>query len=356
MRVLVTGGAGFVGSHVVDLLIDSGHEVRVLDSLTAAAHHDRPDYLNPAADYVFADLVDEQAVQQAVAGMEAICHQGARVGLGVDFDDVTSYVTDNALGTAFLLRALHRRRFEGRIVLASSMVVYGEGGYACASHGRVRPPPRRSADLAIGVFEPLCPTCGEALEPVSVGEDEPLDPRNVYAATKVHQEQLCQAYAIAASADVVSLRYHNVYGPRMPRDTPYAGVASIVRSAYEAGRAPSIFEDGRQRRDFVHVRDVARANLAALTAEGEVSGAYNVASGRVSTIEEMALALRAGFEGDAPAPQVTGEFRLGDVRHINASPARARERLGFAASVGFEEGMREFATDPLRAMGAARAS
>ncbi len=321
----------------------------MLDVLSEVAHHDRPDYLNPAAEYVIADLVDASAVRRAVDGVEAVCHQGARVGLGVDFGDVTDYVTDNALGTATLLRALHERAFSGRIVLASSMVVYGEGGYSCQDHGRVRPPPRRERDLVAGRFEPPCPRCGLPLEPEAVNEDEPLDPRNVYAATKVHQEQLCQAYAIASGVEVVRLRYHNVYGPRMPRDTPYAGVASIVRSAYEAGRAPRIFEDGQQRRDFVHVHDVARANLAALTAEGDVSGAYNVASGEITTIGEMAVALRQGFGSDLPAPRVTGEFRLGDVRHITASPDRARQRLGFSAAVLPVGGMRGFATDPLRA-------
>ncbi len=352
MKILVTGGAGFVGSQVVDLLLSEGHDVRVLDGLAAAAHRARPDYLRPEADYLLADLADEDAVGRAVAGVDAVCHQAARVGLGVDFDDVTDYVTDNAGGTATLLRALHRRRFEGRIVLASSMVVYGEGGYRCPDHGRVRPPARQSADQAAGRFEPPCPSCGLPLEPVEVDEDEPLDPRNVYAATKVHQEHLCQAYAIASGAEVVRLRYHNVYGPRMPRDTPYAGVASIVRSAYESRRAPHVYEDGLQRRDFVHVSDVARANLAALVSASEVAGAYNVASGQVHTIAEMAWALRAGFDADVPEPVVTGEFRLGDVRHITASPARARERLGFSASVSFDDGMRAFATDPLREVGA----
>ncbi len=348
MKVLVTGGCGFVGSHVVDLLVEHGHEVRVLDGITASAHARPPDYLNPEAEYVLADLADRTAVERAVIGVDAVCHQAARVGLGVDFDDVTDYVSDNAGGTAALLQALHRRRFDGRLVLASSMVVYGEGGYRCPEHGRVRPPARRQQDLEQGQFEPLCPLCRAPLEPVDVDENEPLDPRNVYAATKVHQEHLCQAYAVVSGADVVSLRYHNVYGPRMPRDTPYAGVASIVRSAYEAGRPPRVFEDGRQRRDFVHVKDVARANLCALVSAGRVAGPYNVASGEMHTIAEMAWALRGGFPSGTPEPRVTGEFRLGDVRHITASPARSATHLGFHAGVDFATGMVAFATDPLR--------
>ena len=201
-----------------------------------------------------------------------MCHQAARVGLGVDFTDVTDYVRDNALGTATLLKALHATGFHGRFVQASSMVVYGEGAYSCDVHGPVAPGPRLVADLDAGRFEPPCPVCGRALDPALVDETAPLDPRNVYAATKLHQEHLARAFAMATGADVVSLRYHNVYGPRMPRDTPYAGVASIVRSACESGVAPRVFEDGGQRRDFVHVTDVATANVLALTAPGQVAG------------------------------------------------------------------------------------
>src|SRR3954454_5195432 len=179
------------------------------------------------------------------------------VGLGVDLEDITEYAGINDLGTAVLLRALARRPVP--LVLASSMVVYGEGRYRCAEHGLVRPGPRRAAELDAGQFEPPCPVCGRPLDPESVPEDAPLDPRNVYAATKVAQEHLCTAFARETGATVTALRYHNVYGPRMPRDTPYAGVASIFRSSLAAGKAPRVFEDGGQRRDFVHVRDVAAA-------------------------------------------------------------------------------------------------
>src|SRR4051794_32925115 len=197
------------------------------------------------------------------------------VGLGVDLNDIADYVAHNDLGTATLLKALASRPLP--LVLASSMVVYGEGRYRCPEHGIVRPPPRRPRDLDDGRFEPPCPHCERDLEPEPVPEDAPLDPRNVYAATKVAQEHLCAAYARETGATVTALRYHNVYGPRMPRDTPYAGVASIFRSALEAGRRPRVFEDGEQTRDFVHVRDVARANVLALSAH--VPGAFNVASG-----------------------------------------------------------------------------
>lgn len=349
MRVLVTGGAGFVGSHVIDDLVAAGATPVVLDNLDPAAHAGPPDYLNPAADLRCADLTDADAVARAVAGVDAVCHQAARVGLGLDFDDVTRYVHDNDLGTAVLLRALWRSGFHGRLVVASSMVVYGEGRYRCGTHGDQQPAPRRRADLEAGRFEPACPRCGAALDPVTVPEDAPLDPRNVYAATKVHTEHLTGVFAREADVPVAWLRYHNVYGPRMPRDTPYAGVASIFRSALAAGRSPRVFEDGRQRRDFVHVRDVARANLRALTADPAPTGPFNVASGTPHTVGDLAHALADAFGPGAPRPVVTGEFRLGDVRHVVASPRRAAEVLGFRAEIDFDEGMREFAHAPLRA-------
>jgi dTDP-L-rhamnose 4-epimerase len=228
------------------------------------------------------------------------------------------------------------------------MVVYGEGRYRCARHGDVRPGPRSAEALDGGRFEPPCPVCGEPLEPAAVPEDAPLDPRSVYAATKVAQEHLCAAFSRETGVPVTALRYHNVYGPRMPRDTPYAGVASIFRSALEAGGEPRVFEDGGQRRDFVHVRDVARANLLALLAPEPVAGAFNVASGTPRTVLDMARALASAFDG-AHEPVVTGEWRGGDVRHIFASAARAEDALGFAAEEEFGDGMREFARARLRA-------
>jgi dTDP-L-rhamnose 4-epimerase len=353
VRILVTGGAGFIGSAVVDDLVQTGHRVRVLDNLSPAAHHGRPGYLNAGAEYVWADVGDEETLRRAVASTDAVCHQAARVGLGVDFSDVTGYVADNDAGTAALLRVLYEARWAGRLVLASSMVVYGEGGYRCPEHGPVRPGPRRVEDLRAGRFEPGCPECGAELGPRDLDETTPVDPRNVYAATKVHQEHLCAAFARETCSALAVLRYHNVYGPRMPRDTPYAGVAAIFRSALAAGRAPSVHEDGHQRRDFIHVADVARANRAALEVDASVGGAFNIASGRAHTVGQMAAALRDGFGGHCPEAVVTGRYRLGDVRHITAVPSRAAEVLGFMASVPFAEGMAEFATAELRAPGAA---
>jgi dTDP-L-rhamnose 4-epimerase len=348
MLVLVTGGAGFIGGHVAEALLAHGHDVRVVDALLPVAHAEppaRPD----GAEWIEGDLRDPGVARAAVAGVDAVSHQAAMVGLGRDVLDMPAYVAHNDLATAELLRALAERRFRGPFALASSMVVYGEGAYACPEHGAVRPPPREPAALASGSFEPGCPRCGAPLEPEPVPEDAPLEPRSLYAATKLHQEHLAAVYAREQpGVRAVALRYHNVYGPRMPRDTPYAGVASVFRSALGAGRAPRVFEDGRQLRDFVHVRDVARANVLALTSSAPLPPALNVASGSPTPLLAMAAALADATGPGAPRPEVTGEFRLGDVRHVFASAALAREALGFTARIGLDDGMRELAAAPLR--------
>ncbi|PLS76186.1 MAG: NAD-dependent dehydratase [Actinobacteria bacterium] len=339
MRVLVTGGCGFVGTHLAATLAAEGAEVVVLDRV-------EPTVAVPGVDYRLGDLRDQAVWAGLLEGVDAVSHQAARVGLGVDMGDVGDYVADNDVGTAQLLLALHRADFAGRLVMASSMVVYGEGAYRCAEHGGVRPGPRTVEDLGAGRFDPPCPVCGGPLDPGTVSEDAPVDPRNVYAATKLHQEHLGAAYGREAGVAVAALRYHNVYGPGMPRDTPYAGVASIFRSELDAGRSPAVFEDGGQRRDFVHVTDVARANVLALSAEPAPTGPFNIASGEARTVGDLATALADRISGGALVPAVTARWRLGDVRHIVASPARAREMLGFEAAVGFAEGMAELAGVP----------
>ena len=353
MKVLVTGGAGFIGSHIVEALLDGGAAVRVVDSLEPSVHAGVGLDLDPRAELIVGDLADPGVARRSVDGVDTVCHQAAKVGLGVDFGDVTGYVAGNDTATAVLLEALWRNGFAGRLVLASSMVVYGEGLARCAVHGLVKPASRRDADLGAGLYEPCCPTsaCSQRVVWVPVEEAVPADPRNVYAATKLHQEHLCGLWGRSAGATVVALRYHNVYGPRMPRDTPYAGVASLFRSALAAGRPALVFEDGGQTRDFVHVRDVARANALALTADVP-SGAYNVASGTPHTVLDMAEALTGAFGEGAPRPEVQGGWRPGDVRHIVASPRRAAEELGFIAEIGFEAGMAEFAHAPQRAAAA----
>jgi dTDP-L-rhamnose 4-epimerase len=354
MRVLVTGGAGFIGSHLVEALLGAGHEVRVLDALLPFAHPEgAPPFPGERGfEFVDGDVRDAQAVDSALRGVGAVCHLAAMVGLGADFDDAPLYAGCNDLGTAVLLAAMARMGVGG-LVLASSMVVYGEGAYSCPEHGLAStPPPRRAADLDAGRFEPACEHCGTPLSPQPVPEDAPLGPRNVYATTKLAQENLAASWARTTGGQAVALRYHNVYGPRMPRDTPYAGVASFFRSALEAGRAPRVFEDGAQRRDFVHVRDVAGATATALdavTGPGITGGpgtlrAYNVGSGTPRTVGQLASELADTCGG--PFPVITGEYRLGDVRHITASSERIRRELGWRAAVPFSEGVAEFAAAP----------
>ena len=333
--LLVTGGAGFIGSHIVDALAEAGIAVRVLD-------HQAPTWPVPAGVEVrFGDVRDLATVTSALDGVTAVCHQAAMVGLGGDLDDIADYASHNDLGTAVLLQAIARLGTVDRLVLASSMVVYGEGRYRCAEHGLVGPGPRERAALEAGEFEPPCPVCGRALTAEPVPEGAPVDPRNVYAATKLHQEHLAAAFSRETGVPVTSLRYHNVYGPRMPRDTPYAGVASLFASELAAGRPPRVFEDGGQLRDFVHVRDIARANVRALTAETAVPGPFNVCSGTPRSVLDMAAALHAASGLDVAAPEVTAGFRLGDVRHVFADATRAADVLGFTAVEDFDAGMAE---------------
>jgi dTDP-L-rhamnose 4-epimerase len=337
MKVLVTGGGGFIGSHVVEALLDIGHDVRVVDR--------DPAWVVGGAELIQADLGAAGVAAEAVDGMEAICHQAARVGLGVDFADAPGYVADNQLATAHLLAALSAVKFTGRLVLASSMVVYGEGRYGCPSHGSVSPGPRLAADLDAGRFDPACPVCAAPLSWAAIEESAPLDPRSVYASSKVGQEHLCASWAretgSKTGASVVALRYHNVYGPRLPFGTPYAGVAALWLTALRRGEAPRVFEDGRQTRDFVHVTDVAAANLAALDVPlmGGSFEAVNVCSGAPVSILEVAAGLTNVFGPDGSRPVVTGEYRLSDVRHVVASPDRAGQLLGFRARVPLEEGL-----------------
>ena len=339
-RVLVTGGAGFIGRQLVARLCDRGDEVVVLDR--------EAERVDPRAELVHGDLADPAVCAAAVRGVDVVSHQAARVGLGKDPSDLPLYAADNDLGTARLLSALWQAGFCGRLVLASSMVVYGEGRYRCAHHGEALPPRRRPDDLDAGRFEVPCPECDSPMAWERVPEAAPFDPRSGYAATKAAQEHLTSAWAREVGASVVALRYHNVYGPGLPRDTPYAGVAAIFLSSLLQGEPPTVFEDGGQARDFVHVADVAAANLLALShptvaQPGELVP-LNVCSGRAVTIREVADSLSRAVNG--PEPVVSGRWRPGDVRHVVADPSAAARVLGFRARVGLDEGLAELAGVP----------
>jgi dTDP-L-rhamnose 4-epimerase len=342
MRVLLTGAAGFIGSRVAAALNDAGHDVVGVDAMLPAAHGDGAE---PPEGVQRVDVRDAGAVASLLDGVDVVCHQAAVVGAGVNAADAPSYGSHNDYATAVLLAEMFAAGCR-RLVLASSMVVYGQGRFSCAEHGVVEPLPRTRADLDAGVFEHRCPLGGEELQWQLVDEDAPLRPRSLYAASKVAQENYALAWAESTGGSVVALRYHNVYGPNMPRDTPYSGVAAIFRSAIESGDVPRVFEDGGQMRDFVHVDDIAAANVAAIEANREGFTPANVCSGKPISILEVAKEL-CEARGDVP-PLVTGQYRSGDVRHIVASPAGAAELLGFHAVIDPRDGLREFAYAPLR--------
>ncbi|MDO3637404.1 NAD-dependent epimerase/dehydratase family protein [Mycolicibacterium arseniciresistens] len=342
MRVLLTGAAGFIGTRVATTLRDAGHDVIAVDVMLPAAHG--PGARAPG-DCQVLDIRDSAALAPLLRGVDVVCHQAAVVGAGVNAADAPSYGSHNDYGTTVLLAEMFAADCR-RLVLASSMVVYGQGSFDCPEHGPVDPVPRSRTDLDAGVFEHRCPVGGEELQWRLVGEDAPLRPRSLYAASKTAQEHYALAWAESTGGAVVALRYHNVYGPHMPRDTPYSGVAAIFRSGLESGDVPRVFEDGGQMRDFIHVDDIAAANLAAVEGADPGFAAFNVCSGRPISIREVAAELCEAR--GSPPPVVTGQYRSGDVRHIVADPARAAEVLGFRAAVDPRDGLREFAFAPLR--------
>jgi len=341
MKTLLTGGAGFIGQHVLRELLARGHEVRVLDSLRPDVHAVRGWTPPAGVEFVTGDVRDAGMIDRALSGVEAVLHLAAKVGLGVDVGDLPDYASSNDAGTAELLAGMARAGVS-RLTLASSMVVYGEGVGHCPEHGPVMPAPRAEHELAAGRFEPPCPSCGHPLATALVSESAPLDPRNAYASSKVAQEFYCGNWARVTGGAVAAMRYHNVYGPGMPRNTPYAGVAAIFTSALRRGEAPRVFEDGGQRRDFVHVRDVAAATVAACEKHRAGVRAFNVGSGTPRTVGEMARALSDALNG--PRPVVTGQYRLGDVRHITADSSRLRQELDWRPRIDFANGMAELAS------------
>jgi dTDP-L-rhamnose 4-epimerase len=348
VRVLLTGAAGFIGARVDAALRAAGHDVVAVDALLPAAHGPNP--LLPQGCHRV-DVRDGDALAPLLDGVDLVCHQAAMVGAGVDAADAPAYGGHNDFATTVLLAQMFAARVR-RLVLASSMVVYGQGRYHCAQHGHVDPLPRSRADLDAGVFEHRCPIGGEELQWRLVDEDAALRPRSLYAASKTAQEHYALAWSEATGGSVVALRYHNVYGPGMPRDTPYSGVAAIFRSALEKGNPPRVFEDGGQMRDFVHVDDVAAANIAAASSladrrDLQAFSAFNVCSGRPISIVEVATALCRARDASI-SPMITGQYRSGDVRHIVADSSRAAEALGFRACVDPSDGLRDFAFAPLR--------
>jgi dTDP-L-rhamnose 4-epimerase len=343
-KALITGGAGFIGSHLVDALLDDGERVRVLDNLDPLAHAARsPDRLSGEAELVVGDLRDRGTVESCLDGVDRVFHLGGVVGNGESMVNVRRAVDHNAGGTATLLEAVIERRDRiRRLVAASSMVVYGDGSYRCPGHGVFHPPPRPPAQMMRREWEVLCPTCGEAAEPVATREDAPLRPTSVYGITKRDQEELVLVLGRAYGVETVALRYLNVYGPRQALGNPYTGVAAIFAARLLNDRRPLVFEDGRQVRDLVHVSDVVRATGAAMAAPDAPGHAINVATGARVRILELAQRI-AGALSSELVPELTGEYRAGDIRHCFADTSRARDLLGFEAEVSLEQGLPELA-------------
>jgi dTDP-L-rhamnose 4-epimerase len=343
-RILVTGGAGFIGSHLVDRLLADGFQLRVLDVLDAQVHDGPPSYLAPHAELVVADVRDREAVARALDGVDRVVHLAAAVGVGQSMYEIERYTSVNALGAAVLLEQVLavRDRIE-KVVVASSMSIYGEGLYRCpAEEIEVTPPPRAEAQLAAREWELRCPSCGAELQPLPTPETKSLQPTSVYAVGKRDHEELTLAVGRAYGIPATALRFFNVYGTRQSLSNPYTGVAAIFSSRLLNGRAPIVFEDGRQSRDFVHVDDVTAAVRAALEPGAGDLEALNVTSGRSVSVAEVAATLARVLNVDVE-PVIRNEYRAGDIRHCFGDPSRAAELLGWRAQIAFDDGMRELA-------------
>ena len=338
-RILVTGGAGFIGSHVADELLAAGWTVRALDNLEPQVHgpdRERPGYLDPEVELVRGDVRDPAAVSRALSRVDAVIHLAARVGVGQSMYDVVEYTSTNALGTATLLEALARHPVE-RLVVASSMSVYGEGLYRNAAGRLFGSVERDGGAVRRGEWEPIGPD-GAALEPVATPESKAPALASIYALNKFDQERMCLLLGAQLGVPTVALRLFNVYGPRQALSNPYTGVLAIFASRLMNGQPPVVFEDGLQRRDFVAVADVARAFRAALSSDRAIGGVINVGSGRSFTVREVAEHLAAVLGLDIQ-PDVVGEYRVGDIRHCFADIERARSWLGYEPRVGFDDGL-----------------
>ncbi len=341
-RVLITGGAGFIGSHVAESLLAAGHEVRVYDRLVEQVHgHHGPRYVPTEAEFVLGDMRDSAALRKALRGVDAIVHHAAEVGVGQSMYQISRYVDGNTSGTGVLLELLANEEHRvTRIVVASSMSVYGEGSYRCSEHGVVYPRVRGDRQLAARDWEMRCPDCGEHVAPVPTAESKPLHPASIYAISKLDQELMCLAVGRAYDIGVVALRYFNTYGPRQALSNPYTGVAAIFSSRLINGQPPLVFEDGAQLRDFIHVSDVARATMLALASEAAVGEAINIGTGQPVSVLGVAEVLAGHIGVDLPA-RISATSRSGDVRHCWADISKARRLLGFEPRMRFADGMRE---------------
>ncbi len=342
-NVLVTGGAGFIGSHLVDALVERGHSVRILDSIVEQVHGGKvPDHLNKEAEFIRADVCDAAAVGKALDGIDVIYHQAAEVGVGQSMYEIVRYVKANDLGTAVLLEEVIKRPAQfKKLIVASSMSIYGEGAYFCPGcKTMINPQLRSDAQLAAHEWEFSCSKCGTLLEAVGTTEEKPLFPTSVYAVSKQDQEQYCLAVGRAYKIPTVAFRYFNVYGTRQALSNPYTGVCAIFSSRLLNDQAPMIFEDGEQSRDFVHVSDIVQANLLALETKSGDYEMMNVGTGRPTSVKQIAKLLAQGL-GKNIEPEVVSKYREGDIRHCVADISKIRKLLGYEPKVTLEAGLAE---------------
>ena len=340
MKILVTGGCGFVGSHLVDRLVSDGHKVKVYDILEPQVHgFKKPAYLNKGAEYIYADIRDREKLKKAIKDIEFIFHEASQVGVGQSMYEIEKYVAHNSYGTAVLLDLLvNTKNKVGKIVVASSMSIYGEGAYKCKACGRVYPQLRKVKQLRKKEWEMKCPRCGKVVSCIPTSEDKPLSPTSIYATTKRCQEEMCLEVGNAYKIPAVALRYLNIYGPRQSLNNPYTGVCAIFLSRVKNNKSPLIFEDGGQSRDFIHVSDIVEANMLAMKSKKADYDFFNVGTGVSHSIIEVAQKIIQLY-GKKIVPEVLNKFRAGDIRHCYGDISKINSKLGFVPKVSFTKGM-----------------
>lgn len=343
-NILVTGGAGFIGSFIVDELIKLGHNVTIFDSLAEQVHlGKKPPYLNSSAKFINGNVCDYEALKKAVLECEIVFHKAAKVGVGQSMYEITNYVNDNITGTANLLNILvNEDHSVKKLIVAASMSSYGEGAYDCPKCGQVAPPLRTEEQLKQRKWEVSCPNCKSLLKSIPTSESKLLQPTSIYAITKATQEEMVLCTAKTYGIPAVSLRYFNVYGPRQSLSNPYTGVAAMFMSRVKNNKPPIIFEDGLQTRDFVSVHDIAAANILAMKSTAADYEIFNVGSGRQVTIRAVAETITRLYGKDIK-PDITNKYRKGDLRHCFADISKIKSKLDFEPKVSFEEGMKELA-------------
>jgi dTDP-L-rhamnose 4-epimerase len=340
MNILVTGGAGFIGSHLTDRVVNEGHKVRVYDLLEPQVHAgEKPAHLNSEAEYIFADVRDRDKLSKALEGIEVVFHQASQVGVGQSMYEIEKYVSHNSTGTSVLLDLLvNTKNKVKKVVVASSMSIYGEGVYRCGKCAVVFPRLREEKQLKERDWEMRCPQCGDKVEDLPTSENKPLAPTSIYATTKRCQEEMCLEVGIAYKIPTVALRYFNVYGPRQSLNNPYTGVAAIFLSRVKNDNTPIVFEDGKQSRDFIYVTDIVDANILAMQKEEADYDFFNVGTGESTSILNIADTVISLYNKSLE-PRVLNKFRAGDIRHCYADITKISTKLGFKPKVDFKQGM-----------------